>query len=185
MSDEVFQPDSKPRSQHPIGGDAPLVSICIPTFNAAAWIVECVRSALAQSYRRLEVLIVDDASTDETVKLISAIDDPRIRLEINPQNVGLAQNWNRCIELSRGDFIKFLFHDDILYPDCVEQMMELILSDEHIGLVFSPRDIIVGDAPQDELTRIWLKNCSTLHTKFKRLAPVNRGKELFAQYLGK
>jgi glycosyltransferase involved in cell wall biosynthesis len=183
MSSQVLQPDNRPCSAS--GAIRPLVSICIPTFNAAAWILECIGSALAQSYQDLEVLIVDDASTDETVKLIRAFSDPRIRLETNPQNIGLAPNWNRCIELSRGDFIKFLFHDDILYPDCVEKMMQLILSNEHIGLVFSPRDIILEDAPQDELTRIWLKNCATLHTRFSHLEQVNHGKDLFAQYLRK
>ncbi len=183
MSSEVLQLDHRPCSAGSSGSTRPLVSICIPTFNAAAWIVECIESALAQSYPCLEVLIVDDASTDQTVKLIHAIDDPRIRLEINPQNIGLAPNWNRCIELARGDFIKFLFHDDILYPDCVEKMMQLILSNEQIGLVFSPRDIILENAPQDELTRIWLKNCATLHTRFRQLEPVNHGKDLFAQYL--
>ena len=183
MSSEVPQPDNRACSAGSSGCTRPLVSVCIPTFNAAAWIVDCIGSALAQSYQNLEVLIVDDASTDETVKLIRAIHDPRIRLEINPQNIGLAPNWNRCIELSRGNFIKFLFHDDMLYPDCVEKMMQLILSNEHIGLVFSPRDIILGDAPQDELTRIWLKNCTTLHTRFRQLKQVNHGKDLFAQYL--
>jgi glycosyltransferase involved in cell wall biosynthesis len=185
MPSETLQPDHRPYSARSSGSTRPFVSICIPTFNAAAWILECIGSALAQSYQDLEVLIVDDASTDETVELIRAIDDPRIRLEINPQNLGLAPNWNRCIELSHGDFIKFLFHDDILYPDCVEKMMQLILSNEHIGLVFSPRDIILEDAPQDELTRIWLKNCATLHTRFSQLELVNDGKELFAQYLRK
>ena len=127
-------------SRHPPDDStSPLVSICIPTFNAARWILDCLESAMAQSYRRLELLIIDDASTDETVELIRSIDDERIRLLVNEQNIGLARNWNKCIEMSRGDFIKFLFHDDILYPDCVEKMMRLLLSNGNVGLVFSPR----------------------------------------------
>src|SRR5713226_3435146 len=105
---------------------SPLVSICIPTFNAARWIKDCLGSALAQTYAPLEVLIIDDASTDETVELIRSIADERIRLLVNEQNIGLTRNWNRCIEMSCGDFIKFLFHDDILYPDCVEKMIQVL-----------------------------------------------------------
>ncbi len=162
---------------------SPLVSICIPTFNAARWILDCLESALAQSYPSLEVLVIDDASTDETVELIRSIDDERIRLLVNEQNVGLTRNWNKCIEMSRGDFIKFLFHDDILYPDCVAKMIRLLLSNQNVGLVFSPRDVIVEGDPESKLTKIWLQNCTTLHTRFRAIAPVNHGRDLFAQYL--
>src|SRR5260370_18406428 len=109
---------------------SPLVSICIPTFNADRWIQECLESALAQIYPRLEVLIIDDASTDETVELVRAVDDKRIRVLVNEPNIGLVRNWNKCIEMARGEFIKFLVHDDILYPDCVQKMMRLLLSNE-------------------------------------------------------
>src|SRR5712691_12790791 len=153
-------------SRHPPDDStSPLVSICIPTFNAARWILDCLVSALAQSYPSLEVLVIDDASTDETVELIRSIDDERIRLLVNEQNIGLARNWNKCIEMSRGDFIKFLFHDDILYPDCVEKMMRLLLSNENVGLVFSPRDVIVEGDPEAELTKTWLQHWTTLHTR--------------------
>ena len=173
-------------SRHlPPDSTSPLVSICIPTFNAARWILDCLESARAQSYRRLEVLIIDDASTDETVELIRSIDDERIRLVVNEQNIGLVRNWNKCIEMSRGDFIKFLFHDDILYPDCVDKMMRLLLSNENVGLVFSPRDVIVEGDPESKLTKIWLQNCTTLHTRFRAIEPVNHGRDLFAQYLNR
>jgi len=161
----------------------PLVSICIPTFNAARWIQVCLESALAQTYPRLELLIIDDGSTDETVELVRSVDDERIRLLVNEQNIGLAHNWNKCIEMSRGNFIKFLFHDDILYPECVARMMRLLLSNESVGLVFSPRDVIVEGDPEAELTKIWLRNCTTLHTRFRAVEPVNSGRDLFTQYL--
>jgi glycosyltransferase involved in cell wall biosynthesis len=171
-------------SRHlPDDSTSPLVSICIPTFNAARWIQECLESSLAQTYAPLEVLIIDDASTDQTVELVRAVDDKRIRLLVNEQNIGLVRNWNKCIEMSHGDFIKFLFHDDILYPDCVEKMMGLLLSNENVGLVFSPRDVIVEGDPEAELTKIWLQNCATLHTRFRTIEPVNHGRDLFAQYL--
>jgi glycosyltransferase involved in cell wall biosynthesis len=179
--------DQMTAASRPLPDDStsPLVSICIPTFNAARWIKDCLGSALAQTYAPLEVLILDDASTDETVELIHSVDDERIRLQVNEQNIGLVPNWNKCIEMSRGDFIKFLFHDDILYPDCVGKMMRLLLSNENVGLVFSPRDVIVEGDPEAELTKIWLRNCTTLHTRFRPLEPVNHGRDLFTQYLNR
>jgi glycosyltransferase involved in cell wall biosynthesis len=171
-------------SRHlPDNSTFPLVSICIPTFNAVRWILVCLESALAQTYPRLEVLIIDDGSTDETVEVIRSVDDERIRLLVNEQNIGLAQNWNKCVGMSRGNFIKFLFHDDILYPECVERMMRLLLSNENVGLVFSPRDVIVEGDPENKLTKIWLQNCTTLHTRFHTIEPVNHGRDLFTQYL--
>ena len=114
---------------------------------------------------------------------IRSINDGRIRLLVNEQNIGLAPNWNRCIEISRGDFIKFLFHDDILYSDCVEKMMRVLISNENVGLVFSPRDVIV-EGDQESNWRVWLP-AATLHRVPPRLEPINRGKDLFTQYLNR
>ncbi len=98
----------------------PLVSICIPTFNGARWIRECLTSALAQSYQPIEILVVDDGSTDGTVELVQSLKDERTRVIVNEQNQGMVHCWNKCIELARGEFVKFLFQDDVLYPDCTE-----------------------------------------------------------------
>lgn len=163
----------------------PLVSVCIPTFNAARWISDCLNSALAQSYEPLEILVVDDASTDNTVELVRANKDKRIRLIVNEENVGLVSNWNMCIEMSQGEFIKLLLHDDLLYPDCIEKMMELFIPNDNLGLVFTPRDIVMDSDPEERITKIWLKNCTTLHTRFGSLGTINDGRGLFAQYLRK
>src|SRR6266851_5156683 len=134
----------------------PLVSICIPTSNGARWIGECLTSALAQSYQPIEILVVDDGSTDGTVELVQSLKDERTRVIVNELNEGMVNNWNKCIELARGDFIKFLFQDDVLYPGCIEQLMRLFLSNENLGLVFSPRDIIVEGDVGEESTQAWL-----------------------------
>ena len=163
----------------------PLVSICIPTFNAARWIRECLTSALAQSYQPVEVLVVDDASTDGTVELVQSLKDERTRVIVNELNLGMVNNWNKCIERARGRFIKFLLHDDILYPTCIEQMMRLILDHENLGLVFSPRDVIVESDPGERATQVWLENFRLLHTRFDSIGTINSGRELFDQYLRK
>ena len=58
----------------------PLVTIAIPTFNRASWLGDCVRSALSQSYRNIEVLVSDNASTDDTQSVLSEFPDPRLRV---------------------------------------------------------------------------------------------------------
>lgn len=105
----------------------PLVSVCIPTYNGALYLREALDSALSQTVSRLEVLIVDDASTDATLAVAHeyAARDPRVRVHLNPRRLGFARNWNRCLELAEGHWIKFLFQDDSIAPECVERMHEL------------------------------------------------------------
>lgn len=161
----------------------PLVSLCIPTFNSEKWISECLNSALAQTYEPLEILIVDDASSDGTLELARSLKDERIRVISNEQNLGLVRNWNRCVQLARGMFIKFLLHDDILYTDCVKRMMELFLSYDNLGLVFSERDIILESDADDKSASEWLKRNATLGPRFDSIRRVNSGRTLFAQQL--
>lgn len=165
--------------------DQPLVSICIPTFNGARWIRQCLDSALAQSYKPIEILVIDDASSDGSVELVRSLKDERIRIIANERNKGMINNWNACIEQARGLLIKLLFQDDILYPDCIEKLMRLFLKHENLGLVFSPRKIIVEGNVDDKASRAWLNTYSVLHTHFNSIEQVNDGRRLFAQYLRK
>ncbi len=104
----------------------PRVSICIPTYNGARFIAEALEGALSQTFSDLEVLVVDDGSSDDTIKIAEefARKDSRIKVHRNPQNLGLPKNWDRCRELASGEWITFLFHDDLLHSNCVEKMVE-------------------------------------------------------------
>lgn len=115
----------------------PLVSICIPVKDMARTICQTVESAIAQTYDKIEVLVVDNCSEDETLDLVSAFRDPRIRVVRNETDVGVYGNHNRCVELARGEFLKFLHGDDLLKADCVERMLEPFrgIGGEQIGLV--------------------------------------------------
>lgn len=124
---------------------APLATVCIPTYNGAPWLAECLESALAQTVDELEILVVDDRSSDGTIDIARefAVRDSRIVVEQNSDRLGLAPNWNRCAGLARGDWIKFLFQDDLLAPACVERMVQagsngaaIVLCDR--GLDFAP-----------------------------------------------
>lgn len=103
----------------------PLVSVCIPTYNGERYLRQCLESAINQTYSKLEVLVVDDCSTDSTAHITQqfASRDKRIRALKNDHNLGLVGNWNRCIELAHGEWIKFAFQDDFLQTDCIEKML--------------------------------------------------------------
>jgi glycosyltransferase involved in cell wall biosynthesis len=102
-----------------------IVSICIPTYNGATYLAKTIDSVLAQTFSNFEVLIVDDQSEDDTLEIARsyAARDLRIRLVQNPGNLGLVGNWNRCIELAKGEWIKFIFQDDLLVPECLNKMI--------------------------------------------------------------
>jgi glycosyltransferase involved in cell wall biosynthesis len=129
----------------------PLVSICIPTYNSARYLDECLESALKQTYQNFEVLVVDNHSSDETVSMVKtlATSEPRIRFEQNPRNLGEVRNFNRCLELARGEWVKFLFSDDLLAPNCLERMLAARKQDS--AMIACRREIIFDDV--DDETR--------------------------------
>jgi glycosyltransferase involved in cell wall biosynthesis len=102
----------------------------------------CLESILAQTYKHFELLIIDDCSTDHTIKIAQeyAAKDVRITVFKNEKNLGLVGNWNRCVELAKGEWIKFVFQDDVIYPTCLEKMMQL--AHQGNAFVYSARDLI-------------------------------------------
>jgi len=164
----------------------PLVSICLPTYNGSARIGEALESALAQTYEPVEIVVCDNASTDDTLAVVRSFADRRIRVERGGRNVGLAGNHNRCVLTARGQLIKFLHDDDVLFPNCVQRMVDLFRSSDRLGLVFSPRDVLLA-APDrtDVQSRDWVARYGTLHDGFARLDPVNDGPSLVGQYLSR
>ncbi|MEY3760713.1 MAG: hypothetical protein RIR39_2204 [Pseudomonadota bacterium] len=102
----------------------PLVSVCIPCYNGAKYLKECIDSVLSQSYINFEIIIVDDKSSDNTLDIINQYNDSRISKYINKVNLGLVGNWNRCIELANGEWVKFVFQDDILDAECIEKLLQ-------------------------------------------------------------
>lgn len=104
----------------------PSVSICVPTYNGARYLEECLDSVLCQTFEDFEILLVDDGSYDDTYSILTRYQeiDKRIRLYRNSTNLGLVGNWNRCIELARGEWIKFLFQDDLIEPKCIEKLLD-------------------------------------------------------------
>lgn len=114
----------------------------VPVFNREDLVGPCIRSALAQTVADLEVVVVDNASTDRTWEVCRelAAEDPRIRVFRNPENVGPVRNWKRCMDEARGRFGKVLFSDDTMAPAYLERTLPL-LADPEVGFVFTSIDM--------------------------------------------
>ncbi|MCO5312201.1 MAG: glycosyltransferase [Microthrixaceae bacterium] len=105
-------------------GQAPLISVIIPAYNAERYLPQCLDSVLAQTLRSFEVIIVDDASTDRTAEILSRYRsaDERVRLVSNPQNLGVAPTRNHGIDAARGDYLAFVDADDYVEPTMLEDL---------------------------------------------------------------
>lgn len=124
------------------------VTICIPVYNGETTISDSINSALSQTYDNLEILVIDNQSTDCTMDEILKITDERLVVFQNDTNVGMAGNWNECLKKASGEYIHFLCADDFLTTDCIQKKMDLMSTDEEIVMVISSTDII---NEQDEL----------------------------------
>lgn len=103
-----------------------LVSVVIPMYNASRFIPETIRSVLAQTYRALEVICVDDGSTDDTVRVAREfLGDPRLQV-IAQENAGVSQARNHGLSVARGQFVAFLDADDVWLEDNVEAKVALL-----------------------------------------------------------
>jgi glycosyltransferase involved in cell wall biosynthesis len=102
----------------------PRVSVCIPSYNSQEFIATTLESVLAQTFADFEVLVADDKSTDRTLSIIKGFSDPRIRLIENEQNLGLGGNWNKVLSGARGDYVKLLGDDDVLYEECLARQVD-------------------------------------------------------------
>lgn len=104
----------------------PAVTVAIPVYNRRDLTLRAVESALGQDVPGLEVLAIDDCSTDDVWAALQGVRDPRLRLVRNPINLGLFGNFNRCLELARGDYVRLLCCDDRLVPGCLRAEAALL-----------------------------------------------------------
>jgi glycosyltransferase involved in cell wall biosynthesis len=122
----------------------PEISVCIPVYNCDKYIGQAIESVLSQTFKDLELIIVNNHSSDKTLEIINRYKDPRIRLINNPKTLSAEENWNKALFEAKGKYIKLLCADDILYSSCLERQYSIINepSNEGIVLVCCGRDII-------------------------------------------
>jgi len=112
------------------------VSVIIPTYNYGRFLAEAIASVQRQTVQDLEIIVVDDGSTDETPAVLSAIREPRLR-SLRIANGGISAARNTGLELATGEYLAFLDADDRWVPDKLERQLALMESEPGLGLVFS------------------------------------------------
>lgn len=116
----------------------PLVSILIPCYNSASWLVETLDSALAQTWQNVEIILVDDASTDNSLSIAEDYESKGVKLFTQTENRGQTATLNRCLQLAKGDFIQYLDADDILEPQKIEIQVHRLLREGPGTVAISP-----------------------------------------------
>lgn len=106
-----------------------LVSVIVAAFNVEKYIEECIQSILSQTYRYIELIVVDDCSTDNTLSICNSwiSKDPRITVIHNETNSGVSKTRNIALNCANGKYVAFVDGDDALLPDCIEYMVRLIV----------------------------------------------------------
>ena len=137
----------------------PTVSVCLPVYNGAVLVVDAIRSILCQTITDLELIVVDDASDDDTVRRVESIRDERLRLIANPSRLGIPANWNRSIEHATGTYLCVFHQDDIMHPANLARKLAVLQSDESIQWIHSAVSTESDGAPT-EFSRSWLEPCS-------------------------
>ena len=118
----------------------PLVSLLVANFNNGRFISETLESALAQTYPCIEIVIVDDGSTDDSLQVIGRVmashPDSRMRLYKNADNQGCGRIKRQCIELSEGEYFGFLDPEDTILPETVSTLMDVFCREPELGIVY-------------------------------------------------
>ena len=118
------------------------VSICIPVYNGEKTIERAIRSAMAQTYDNIEILVIDNRSEDRTKEIVDGMEDSRIVFLQNETNLGMAGNWNQCIKKAAGEYIHFLCADDTIKPECIKKKAEVMEKFPDVVMVTSATDLV-------------------------------------------
>jgi glycosyltransferase involved in cell wall biosynthesis len=118
----------------------PAASIILNSYNQEAFVADAIESALGQTMDDLELLIVDNGSTDSSPDIIRRYaDDPRVRLHLQPDNRAITQRFNAAVDAAAGKYVSFLYSDDLLLPRKLEvQLAAFAAGDEQTGVVYGP-----------------------------------------------
>jgi glycosyltransferase involved in cell wall biosynthesis len=114
----------------------PLISVVVPVYNGEKTIRETIESVLNQTFKDLELIIINDGSKDATLEIVSEIQDPRIQVFSYP-NAGLSASRNRGISQATGEYISFIDADDLWTPDKLENQLKALQSNPQAALAYS------------------------------------------------
>jgi glycosyltransferase involved in cell wall biosynthesis len=142
----------------------PLVSVIVPTFNRTRYLGEAVASALGQTYANLEVLIADDASTEDVRSFVEArFHDPRVRYDRNAVNLGMGPNTWGALARASGKYVATVHDDDVWEPDFLSTLVPVLEADDSLSVAYCDHHIIdehgvLDPAGADLNTRLWKRD---------------------------
>lgn len=120
----------------------PAVSLCIPAYQAEKHLRETLEAAFAQTFEDMEIVVLDNNTTDGTRRILEEADDPRLRVERNDSTLSMPDNWNRVVEMCRAPLIKLLCADDLIDENCVADQAEILMNNPDVALVSCKTDLI-------------------------------------------
>lgn len=120
-------------------------SVVIPTHNGEPYIAAAIESVLKQTYPNFEIIILEHESTDRTVEIARTYDDPRIRISSTNDPHTIESNWARILDLELAEYLTILGHDDILYPEFLQEISRLIAQEPNASLYITHFHIIDSD----------------------------------------
>ncbi len=173
----------------------PLVSICLPLYNGEKFLQEALDSVSNQTYENIELIVSGDNSIDNSLNIINDF-KRHVNFPVfvyHHQPFGIGANWNNCVMNSNGDYIKFLFQDDVITSNCIEEMMNYAKLNDKIGIVYSKRHFLYDNNNLKVVE--WIKTYGNLHLSWKenkiKDGIINKGvdllkdKDLFSSPLNK
>lgn len=179
---------------------APKVSVCIPTYNRASTLRRVIQDVLNQTFPDFELIVCDDASSDDTGQVVRSFKDDRIRYHRNETNLGLYPNWNRCIQLASGEYIA-IYHDHDIYSSTIVERSVALLEryptasfvhtallliderDEICGVDIRPfRELTPGIQMARSLARRWASPIMAATAMVRREAYVKAGQYQYDRY---
>ncbi len=113
----------------------PLVTFAVPTYNCAAYLPDAIGSIIRQGISDYEIVIVDNASEDDTEGVVASFASPQIRYFRNPSNLGSRENGRRCLAYARGQYIRFVCADDVLLDGIVAKQLRIMEEDPLVAIV--------------------------------------------------
>jgi glycosyltransferase involved in cell wall biosynthesis len=146
-----------------VGGLAPLVSVIIPTYNRPTYLREALASAVGQTLADIEVIVQDNASTEDPREFIAALGDPRVQLYRNETNIGLTRNWALALQRARGKYISVLCDDDRFRPQYLERLVAQLEADQDLVAAFCDYEVIdehgqANPSATEYATRRWQRH---------------------------
>lgn len=124
----------------------PDVSVCVPVYNGAEFLEECLVSAATQSGVTLEIIVLDDCSSDDSLEIARkvSVHHPNVHwlIQKQPARLGMVANWNACITEARGEFIKLMGQDDVLLPGCLERQVHSMRANPTVSVSAGARIVI-------------------------------------------